>query len=59
MSKYAVFYDDGLEEIYNDKDLAKAHAAELREADRAEGRHRSCYFKKLTRQERKVFGLES
>ena len=56
MSKYAVFYDDGLEEIYDDKDQAKAHAAELREADRIEGRHRSCYFKKLTREQEKMFG---
>lgn len=57
MSKYAVFYDDGLEEIYDDKDQAKAHAAKLREADRAEGHRRSCYFKKLTRQECEDFGL--
>ena len=56
MSKYAVFYDDGLDEVYDDKDQAKAHAAKLRKADRAEGRRRSCYFKKLTREEEEMLG---
>lgn len=56
MAKYAVFVDDGLNEVCDTKDEAKSCAAEIRAKLRAEGCKDSCYFKKLTREEEKMFG---
>ena len=56
MAKYAVFVDDGLDAIFSSKDEAKAYAAERRAEIKAMGRHDSCYFKKMTREQEKMFG---
>ena len=56
MSKYAVFVDDGLNEVLDTKDEAKSYAAEMRAEIKAMGRHDSCYFKKMTREQEKMFG---
>ncbi len=56
MAKYAVFVDDGLNEVYDTKDEAKSRAAEIRAGLRAEGRKDSCYFKKLTREDEEMLG---
>ena len=55
MSKYAVFVDDGLFDTFDDKEKAKACAAEERAALRAEGRKDSCFVKKMTREEERMF----
>ena len=56
MAKYAVFVDDGLDEIFSSKDEAKSYAAEMRAKIKAMGRHDSCYFKKMTREQEEMFG---
>ena len=56
MAKYAVFVDDGLNEVYDSKDEAKSCAAEIRSKLRSEGCKDSCYFKKLTREQEKMLG---
>lgn len=56
MSKYAVFVDDGLYDVFDDKERAKECAAEERAALRAEGRKVSCFFKKMTKEEERTFG---
>jgi len=56
MAKYAVFVDDGLNKTFDNKDEAKSYAAETRAEIKAMGRHDSCYFKKMTREEEKMFG---
>ena len=56
MSKYAVFVDDGLFDAFDDKEKAKACAAEERATLRAEGRNDSCFVKKMTREEERMFG---
>jgi len=58
-SKWAVFYDDGLHGFFDSKEKAKARAAKLRAADRANGDHNSCFFRKLTKQERRDFGFQT
>jgi len=57
MAKYAVFIDDGLDEIFNSKDKAKEYAANVRVDLRSEGRHDSCYIKKLTKDEMEMFDI--
>ena len=57
MAKYAVFIDDGLDEIFNSKDEAKKYAANVRADLRSEGRHGSCYIKKLTKDEMEMFDI--
>ena len=56
MGKYAVFVDDGLFDAFDDKEQAKACAAEERAALRAEGRKDSCFFRKMTKEEERAFG---
>ena len=56
MSKYAVFVDDGLFDAFDDKEKAKACAAEERAALRAEGWKDSCFVRKMTREEERMFG---
>ena len=56
MAKYAVFVDDGLNEIFSSKDEAKSYAAEMRAEIKAMGRHDSCYLKKMTREQEEMFG---
>ena len=56
VSKYAVFVDDGLFDAFDDKEKAKACAAEERAAIRAEGRKDSCFVRKMTREEERMFG---
>lgn len=56
MAKYAVFVDDGLNEVFDTKDEAKSYAAETRSKLRSEGRKDSCYFKKMTREQEEMFG---
>ena len=56
MAKYAVFVDDGLNAIFSSKNEAKSYAAEMRAEIKAMGRHDSCYFKKMTREEEEMFG---
>ena len=56
MAKYAVFVDDGLNEIFSSKDEAKSYVAEMRAEIKAMGRHDSCYFKKMTKEQEKMFG---
>ena len=56
MAKYAVFVDDGLNEIFSSKDEAKSYAAEMRAEIKAIGRHDSCYFKKMTKEQEEMFG---
>ena len=56
MAKYAVFVDDGLNEVFDSKDEAKSCAVETRAMLRAEGRKDSCYFRKLTREQEEMFG---
>ena len=56
MSKYAVFVDDGLFDVFDDKEKAKACAAEERAVFRAEGRKDSCFVRKMTREEERMFG---
>lgn len=56
-AKYAVFVDDGLDEIFNTKEEAKEYAARRRADMRANYNHcDSCYVKKLTRFEMEMFG---
>lgn len=57
MAKYAVFIDDGLDEIFNSKDEAKEYAANVRADLRSEGRQISCYIKKLTKDEMEMFDI--
>ena len=54
MAKYAVFIDDGLNEVFDSKDEAKSYAAKARSKLRAEGCKDSCYIKKLTREQEKM-----
>ena len=56
MAKYAVFVDDGLDKIFSSKDEAKSYAAEMRAEIKAMGRHDSCYFNKMTREQEEMFG---
>ena len=56
MAKYAVFVDDGLNKTFDTKNEAKSYAAEMRAEIKAMGRHDSCYFKKMTREQEKMFG---
>ena len=56
MAKYAVFVDDGLNEIFDTKDEAKSYAAEMRAEIKAMGRHDSCFFKKMTKEQEEMFG---
>ena len=56
MAKYAVFVDDGLNETFDTKNEAKSYAAEMRAKIKAMERHDSCYFKKMTREQEKMFG---
>ena len=56
MAKYAVFVDDGLNATFSSKDEAKSYAAEMRAEIKAMGRHDSCYFKKMTKEQEEVFG---
>lgn len=56
MAKYSVFVDDGLDATFSSKDEAKSYAAEMRAEIKAMGRHDSCYFKKMTREQEKMFG---
>lgn len=56
MAKYAVFVDDGLDATFSSKDEAKSYAAEMRAKIKAMGRHDSCYFKKMTREQEEMFG---
>lgn len=56
IAKYAVFVDDGLNAIFSSKNEAKSYAAEMRAEIKAMGRHDSCYFKKMTREQEKMFG---
>lgn len=56
MSKYAVFVDDGLYEVFDDKERAKEYAAEQREKFRGEGRRVPCFVKKMTKEEERAFG---
>ena len=56
MAKYAVFVDDGLNATFDSKDEAKSYAAEMRAEIKAMRRHDSCYFKKMTREQEKMFG---
>lgn len=56
MGKYAVFVDDGLFDTFDDKEKAKACAAEKRAALRAEGRKDPCFVKKMTKEEERMFG---
>ena len=56
MAKYAVFVDDGLNEIFSSKDEAKSYAAEMRAEIKAMGCHDSCYFKKMTKEQEEMFG---
>lgn len=55
MSKYAVFVDDGLFDVFDDKEKAKACAAEERAALRAEGRKDSCFIRKMTKEQERMF----
>ena len=55
MAKYAVFVDDGLNATFSSKNEAKSYAAEMRAEIKAMGRHDSCYFKKMTREQEKLF----
>lgn len=50
-----VFVDDGLNKVFDNKDEAKSYAAEMRSEIKAIGRHDSCYFKKLTKEQEKMF----
>ena len=56
MGKYAVFVDDGLYDVFDNKEKAKACAAKERAALRAEGRKDSCFVKKMTKEEERAFG---
>ena len=53
---WAVFVDDGLDSVFGDRDSAKAYAAETRTSLRAEGRKDSCFVKKMTKEEERMFG---
>lgn len=55
-AKYAVFVDDGVDEIFNTKEEAKEYAATVRANLRSEGCHDSCYVKKLTKFEMEMIG---
>lgn len=55
MAKYAVFIDDGFDAAFDSKDEAKSHAAEMRAEIKAMGRHDSCYFKKMTKEQEEMF----
>lgn len=55
-AKYAVFVDDGVNEIFNTKEEAKEYAATVRDELRSTGRHDSCYVKKLTKFEMEMIG---
>jgi hypothetical protein len=55
MSKYAVFVDDGLFGVFDDREKAKACAAGERAALRAEGRKDSCFVRKMTKEEERAF----
>lgn len=52
---YTVFVDDGLDEVFNDHDKTKRYAAKTHKALRAECRKDSYWFKKLTKEEEKLF----
>ena len=54
--KYAVFVDDGLYDVFDDKERAKECAAEQRENFRGEDRRVSCFVKKMTKEEERMFG---
>ena len=56
MSKYAVFVDDGLYDVFDDKERAKECAAGQREKFRDEDRRVPCFVKKMTKEEERMFG---
>ena len=56
MAKYAVFVDDGLNAIFDTKDDAKIYASKMRNHIRAIERKDSCYVKKMTKEQEKMFG---
>lgn len=56
MAKYAVFVDDGLDATFSSKNEAKSYAAEMRAKIKSNGRHDSCYFKKMTKEQEEMFG---
>lgn len=58
MAKYAVFVDDGLDEIFNSKYEAKEYAANVRADFRSDCCHDSCYIKKLTKDEMEMFDVD-
>jgi len=53
---WAVFVDDGLDQVFGDKDSAKACAAETRASLRASGRKDSCFIRKMTKEQERMFG---
>ena len=53
---WAVFGDDGLDSVFGDRDSAKACAAETRAAIKAEGRKDSCFVRKMTKEQERMFG---
>ena len=55
MSKYAVFVDDGLDNVLDNKDDAKAYASEVRSQLRSEGHKWPCFIKRMTKDEMKMF----
>lgn len=52
---YAVFENDGLYDIYQKKDEAKAVAAKLRENHRLNGYKPNAHIHKLTNEEKKYW----
>lgn len=53
---YAVFENDGLYEVYDNKDEAKDCAAKLREYWRNNGKKISAYIRKMTKEEIEMWG---
>ena len=53
---YAVFENDGLYEVFDDKEEAKACAAKFRELHREEGWKPNAHVHKMTKAEEEMFG---